>query len=240
MCGIYARLAYYESRCTLEKIKSQLIKLKHRGSDGIGMAIDCKENMVVIKQVDMNICPKYSVMGDMGVGHVRYRTKGKVDNESCQPLIHENIALVHNGHIASTDYSPDSYLLLVYFQRYPGRSVLQIVSEIFRDVRVGSYSCIVMIRGVGLVAFRDPRGIRPLVYHQNKDRLIIASESCVISEDVTDVKPGECIIFGKDGSVTNRSAHPKSIILPVYSSISISHTRTRSLMGFMFTKHDKS
>jgi amidophosphoribosyltransferase len=182
----------------------QLGKLTHRGSDGTGVALEKKEGTVVFKQVDYSEYPNCTISSKMGIGHVRYRTKGTVDNDSCQPLMYENIALVHNGHIDSSDYTPDSYLLLTYFQRYPERTVLQIVSDIHREVLGGSYSCIVMIPDYGLVAFRDPRGIRPLVYHRNKDRVIIASESCVISKNAIDVEPGECVIFQKDGTTINK------------------------------------
>jgi amidophosphoribosyltransferase len=204
MCGIYARLSYYKSLCTFEKTKAQLDKLKHRGKDGMGVAVDTKEQMVVIKDVG-DLSPKFNVLGDMSVGHVRYKTKGRVDKESCQPLIHENrIALVHNGHLEKTDYSPDSLLLLEYFKQYPQKSIFEIVTEIMKNTPEGSYSCIVMIHGVGLVAFRDYRGVRPLVYHQNEDRLIIASESCVLSENVIDVEPGQCVIFHKSGRVEKK------------------------------------
>jgi amidophosphoribosyltransferase len=208
MCGIYARLSYYRSRCTLEKILQQLDKLQHRGSDGIGVALSGKYGFVSIKLMSGQEA-QFSGSGDMGIGHVRYKTKGKVGCDSCQPFYHnDNIALVHNGHIDNVDYEPDTLLLMEYFKQYPKKNIFTIVQEIMRAVPDGSYSCIVMIYDVGLVAFRDPRGIRPLVYHQNEDRVLIASESCVLSENVSDVEPGECIVFDKHGSIDRRICTP--------------------------------
>ena len=201
MCGIYARLSYFGGPCTLGKILAELEKLRHRGNDGIGVAIESEDKVLCIKRTAIEDFPsEMKDCGDMGVGHVRYRTKGNVDEESCQPLVHNNIVLVHNGHIKDTEYNPDSLVLLSYFQDYyPKLSIFQIVKKIMRDIPNGSYSCIVMIAGYGLVAFRDRRGIRPLVYHQNEDRVIIASESIVVNPMAIDVGPGACVVFPKDG-----------------------------------------
>jgi amidophosphoribosyltransferase len=104
-----------------------------------------------------------------------------------------------------------------------------------------------MIVGYGLVAFRDPRGIRPLVYHQNKDRVIIASESIVVNPQAVDVGPGECVIFPKNGgelwercAVPNYTpcifeyiyfAHKNSVIngISVYEA--------RQVLGQLLSKH---
>jgi amidophosphoribosyltransferase len=206
MCGIYARLSYFSSPCTLGKIRGQLEKLRHRGNDGIGVAIENREKEIFcIKCANVDDFPQdRKESGPMGIGHVRYRTKGFVDDDSCQPLLHGNIALVHNGHIKTTMYEPDSLVILSYFLQYPQKSVFQIAEELMRDIPDGSYSCIIMIAGYGLVALRDPRGIRPLVYHHNKDRTVIASESIVITQNVRDVEPGECIVFEKNGVVSHQ------------------------------------
>ncbi|EFN59299.1 hypothetical protein CHLNCDRAFT_137657 [Chlorella variabilis] len=76
----------------------------------------------------------------------------------------------------------------------------------------GAYSCISLIKGVGLVAFRDPNGIRPLVLGKRQGRRgeewCVASEDCAFGpigfERVRDVRPGEMIIIDEDGRLISR------------------------------------
>jgi hypothetical protein len=76
----------------------------------------------------------------------------------------------------------------------------------------GAYSCISLIHGVGLVAFRDPHGIRPLVLGRRQGRRgeewCVASEDCAFGpigfERVRDVAPGEMIIIDDDGRLHSR------------------------------------
>ena len=200
MCGIYGRLSYYRSHCTIGKIFNQLQKLKHRGYDGMGAAITHRENIYCVKGIQQE---KYlNIETRMGIGHTRYKTKGGINQKSCQPLIKDNFALVHNGHIEDTDYSPDSLLILSFFSAE--EPIFDIVKNIMKNIHNGAYSCIVMIPNKGLVVFRDPRGIRPLIYHHNDDRVIIASESRVVIGPVKDVRPGECIIFKLDGTIEQK------------------------------------
>lgn len=67
-----------------------------------------------------------------------------------------------------------------------------------RDAR-GAYACVAMLAGFGIIAFRDPNGIRPLGYARRGDDWIVASESVVADAagftDWTDVRPGEAIIL---------------------------------------------
>ncbi|KAK9789949.1 hypothetical protein WJX73_008712 [Symbiochloris irregularis] len=76
----------------------------------------------------------------------------------------------------------------------------------------GAYSCISLVKDVGLVAFRDPHGIRPLVlgkrHSRHGDEWCVASEDCAFGpigfERVRDVQPGEMIIIDKNGQLTSR------------------------------------
>lgn len=80
----------------------------------------------------------------------------------------------------------------------------------------GAYSCICLVKGVGLVAFRDPHGIRPLVLGRRSnpmgDEWVVASEDCAFGpiafERVRDVKPGEMIIITPEGKLLSKQCVP--------------------------------
>ena len=90
-------------------------------------------------------------------------------------------------------------------------TVFNAISELNTYVR-GGYACVSMISGYGLLAFRDPNGIRPLIYgkRESEDGIewIVASESVAITalgfEIVSDVKPGEAIFISSSGHIFNR------------------------------------
>lgn len=225
MCGIFARINFFSSPCTLEKIYKQLLKLTHRGSDGMGIVLSSKSSLFPYRwdyipsevvASDAEIAARKDVM--MGVGHVRYRTNGKLQEDHCQPFLTscKRLALVHNGHIQEAKCEPDSRWLLSFFENLPEMlsvdRLFEAVQELFTTVTHGSYSCVVIVAGLGLLVFRDRRGIRPLVCHQSMDRVIVASENVVFPEPPTDVQPGQCLFFGVDGTVESRmmvSCHPE-------------------------------
>ena len=80
----------------------------------------------------------------------------------------------------------------------------------------GSYSCICLVKGVGLVAFRDPHGIRPLVLGKRPgpkgDEWCVASEDCAFGpigfERVRDVLPGEMVVVTPEGQLVARQCAP--------------------------------
>lgn len=86
----------------------------------------------------------------------------------------------------------------------------------------GAYSCICLVKGVGMVAFRDPHGIRPLVlgkrHGENGEEWCVASEDCAFGpigfERVRDVSPGEMIVITEDGKLVSRECHPPKELSP--------------------------
>lgn len=86
----------------------------------------------------------------------------------------------------------------------------------------GAYSCICLVKGVGMVAFRDPHGIRPLVLGKRDgpdgEEWCVASEDCAFGpigfERVRDVRPGEMIVITEDGTLVSRECHPQLELCP--------------------------
>jgi amidophosphoribosyltransferase len=154
----------------------------------------------------------------IGIAHTRYKTIGPCTQSASQPLLSPDrtLCLAHNGQIDVIDWFPDSGYILDYMiknlqinndEEINKINKDMIFDHVFRLVEqlmnnlVGSYSCVTLVANVGLVAFRDPRGIRPLILGKNaNDDYIVASESVCIDSIpgfsiLRDIQPGECVII---------------------------------------------
>ncbi len=170
--------------------------------------------------------------GNVGIGHVRYPTAGGAKSSEAQPFYVNSpygICLAHNGNLTNRDEladlliredkrhlstSSDSEVLLNVLAhelqtRVDGslttKNVFDAIDALHRRCR-GGYAVVAMIVGFGIVAFRDPNGIRPLVLGQRDDKdYMVASESVALDvlqyERVRDVNPGECIVIENDGAL---------------------------------------
>lgn len=187
-----------------------------------------------------------TLRGNIGMGHVRYPTAGSLSASEAQPFFVNapyGIYLVHNGNITNTaeqrekvtaKYSrhlrttSDSEILLnvladkisdaikVNGTAEPIRNVFAGVKMTMERVQ-GAYSVICLIAGVGMLAFRDPNGIRPLsVARRNAqnsgDDYAFASEDVAFGingfEKIRDVKPGEAILIDLEGKMHEFQAVP--------------------------------
>jgi amidophosphoribosyltransferase len=186
--------------------------------------------------------------GNMGIGHVRYPTAGCESSAEAQPFYVNSpygISLAHNGNLTNADTlkqelfqedlrqintESDSEVLLNVFAhelQLQGRlrmkvdDVFSAVTGVHRRCR-GAYAAIVMITGHGILAFRDPWGIRPLVYGKRETaegfEYMAASESVALDvlgfELVADVKPGEAVFFTLDGQVHTRQCAASPVYAP--------------------------
>ncbi|MGD2076118.1 MAG: amidophosphoribosyltransferase [Gammaproteobacteria bacterium] len=183
--------------------------------------------------------------GTMGIGHVRYPTAGCESSAEAQPFYVNSpygITLAHNGNLINAEElkenlfredlrhintDSDSEVLLNVFAhelqrhgklRVDVEDVFQAVAGVHRRCR-GAYAAVAMITGYGVVAFRDPHGIRPLVYGRRDSdsgpELMAASESVALDalgfELIDDVRPGEAVFFGRDGTLATQQCaeHPR-------------------------------
>jgi amidophosphoribosyltransferase len=174
-----------------------------------------------------------SLPGRVGLGQVRYPTAGNAHSEEEAQPFYVNapfgLVMVHNGNLTNaqalkqelfqTDHrhintESDSEVLLnvlAHELEKVTRGISLKPSDVFAAVRgvhrrvKGSYAVIALIAGHGLVAFRDPYGIRPLCFGRGEGGLMVASESVALEgtgfELERDVQPGEALFIDAQGQL---------------------------------------
>ena len=182
----------------------------------------------VFRTRDMRALP-----GNVGLGQVRYPTAGNADSEEEAQPFYVNapfgLVMAHNGNLTnahalkaelfSTDHrhintDSDSEVLLnvlAHELENVTRGVPLRAEDVFAAVRrvhlrlKGSYAVVALIAGHGLLAFRDPFGIRPLCLGQSDGAAMIASESVALEGSgqrfVRDIDPGEAVFIDLQGQV---------------------------------------
>ncbi len=173
--------------------------------------------------------------GNMGIAHVRYPTAGCSSSAEAQPFYVNSpygLTLAHNGNLTNTEElkqqlfkddqrhlntNSDSEILLNVFAhelqalgklRVDENDVFQAVSAVHKRCK-GAYAVVIMIAGYGVLAFRDPHGIRPIVFGERKTEngsdFMVASENVALSvlgfELIRDIEPGEAIFFEATGKL---------------------------------------
>lgn len=164
--------------------------------------------------------------GNIGIGHVRYPTIGSGDPEEAQPFYTNSpfgIAIAHNGNVINYQFlkeklisekrrhintsSDVEVILNILADRLEEEPPLDAVKAVMDKVN-GSYSCISFIAHKGMLAFRDPHGIKPLILGHRGDDFCLASESIALDalgyEIDRDVHPGEAIFIDMDRRVTTK------------------------------------
>ncbi|MEY4684562.1 MAG: hypothetical protein RLZ25_1021 [Pseudomonadota bacterium] len=189
-----------------------------------------------------------NLRGTMGIGHVRYPTAGCTSSSEAQPFYVNSpygITLAHNGNLTNAETlkrelfvqdqrhlntDSDSEVLLNVFAhelhelgklRISPEDVFQAVKGVHERCR-GAYSVVAMITGFGVLAFRDPHGIRPLVYGERKTEegtdFMFASENVALDvlgfNTIRNVDPGEAIFIERDGTVHSMQCAKNSILSP--------------------------
>jgi len=232
MCGVMAVSGF---RDAITDLYDGLIVLQHRGQDAAGIVtFDSQFHLKKANGMVRDVFHTRSLerlKGPMGIGHVRYPTAGCSSEFEAQPFFVNSpfgIALAHNGNLTNskqlakelltTDFrhlntSSDSEVLLnVFALALQRQRPIKLTPElVFRAVKTvhrrckGSYSAVALIGGQGIVAFRDPYGIRPLQIGKRKygmkEEYVIASENTMMKplgyEFVRDVKPGEAVFIDR-------------------------------------------
>ena len=191
-----------------------------------------------------------SLWGNAGIGHVRYPTAGSASSlAEAQPFYVNSpfgIVLAHNGNLTNdtklkdemyrTDLrhintNSDSEALLNVFahelqKRANGfqldqNTIFEAIEAVHQRVK-GAYAVVAIIAGYGVVAFRDPHGIRPLTLgtHDTPAGLeyLVASESVALDTlgftRVRDIEPGEGVYISFAGEFHSRQCHPDAHLVP--------------------------
>ncbi len=191
-----------------------------------------------------------NLLGNVGIGHVRYPTAGDAFSAAeAQPFYVNSpfgIVLGHNGNLTNADQlredlfrqdlrhvntTSDSEVLLNVLahelasctanHQLDPESIFRAVAGVHRRCR-GAYAVVAMISGYGLLAFRDPHGIRPLVFGRAETEqgpeYLVASESVALDvlgfKLVRDVAPGEAILIDESGNFFSRQCAEKSSLSP--------------------------
>ena len=253
MCGIVGIVSHEPVN---QQVYDALLLLQHRGQDSTGIATADGSQFHMVK-ASGQVREAYrtrdmrSLLGNIGLGHVRYATSGSAAREEEAQPFYVNapygIILVHNGNLTNTrelnaemhnvdrrhlNTHSDTELLLNLLANelqhasgsatLDGGKVFDAVTRVHQRVE-GSYAAIALIAGYGLLAFRDPFGIRPLVLgrrsgQNGRDEWVVASESLVLEsggyEIVRDVAPGEAIFISPDGEMHSRQCAANPRLLP--------------------------
>ena len=230
MCGI---LGIASTVPVVPDLYNGLLMLQHRGQDAAGMVtydqhFHIKKENGLVSEV-FNPSDANVLKGNIGIGHVRYRTAGSLDPSAAQPFLVKyptGICLIHNGNLTNTselrekvtkkyhrylNSDSDSELIVnVFANELIGiKSNVPTSEELFKATAKtmpqiqGAYAIIMLIAGAGILAFRDPYGIRPLIYGSKKvgtkTEYMVASESVALEalgfKVIADVQPGEAIFI---------------------------------------------
>jgi amidophosphoribosyltransferase len=235
MCGI---IGIVSSSQVAPSLYDGLTVLQHRGQDAAGIATVDGRRLRVHKGnglvKDVFDAPQMALLtGRIGIGHCRYPTAGSEGSDEAQPFYVNSpfgIAFAHNGNLINTDAlrqqvyeqdrrhintDSDSEVLLNVFAHelavqnaQSPEAVFRAVAGVHRRAR-GGYAVVGVVLGLGLVAFRDPNGIRPLVLgrreHAGGTDYAVASESVALDalgfSRMRDLRPGEAVVVTERGEL---------------------------------------
>ena len=188
------------------------------------------------------------LIGRLGIGQVRYPTAGSEESTEAQPFYVNSpfgIVLAHNGNLTNTELlkqelsdidrrhintQSDTEVLLNIFAFELGLQakkeptpddIFAAISKVHKRCK-GGYAVVLLIPSFGMVAFRDPYGIRPLIYgsrdQDSGKEYMVCSESVALDvlgfDLVGDIKAGEAIVFLENGSVHRKQCAENPLLSP--------------------------
>ncbi len=250
MCGIVGIFARSNVNQTLF---DALTVLQHRGQDAAGI-VTCEGNRFFMRKDNGLVNEVFRtrhmrrLVGNLGIGHVRYPTAGSSSSAEAQPFYVNSpygIALAHNGNLTNAEQladeifradlrhvntTSDSEVLLNVFAHElqqlgklnpTPEDIFDAVTKVHQRCQ-GGYAVVAIITGYGVLAFRDPHGIRPLVYGKRvidgRDEYMVASESVALDtsgfQRVRDIEPGEAIFIDSDGGLHLKQCTEKQSLAP--------------------------
>ncbi len=221
-----------------------LYALQHRGQEASGIVSGDGEHFYVEKGQGLvaDIYNKASLKrlaGHMAIGHNRYSTAGGNDLKNVQPFTVNfafgNLALAHNGNLINATVlrneleaygaifqsTSDSEVIIHLIAHSRADSFLARVVDALSQVR-GAFSVVLMTDN-GVIAARDPHGLRPLCLGRVRDSWIVASETCAFdlldAEYVREVEPGELVVLSEQGVDSHRPFAPTKPAMCIFEYV---------------------
>lgn len=228
MCGI---IGIFGNGDVFKDLYQGLLSIQHRGQDSAGAItydgrFHTKKGNGLVRDI-FSLDNFRRLKGNVGIGHTRYPTIGGGRGEDAQPFFVNSpfgIIMAHNGNVIN--YAELNKILMEQYHRHLSsdndveiilnvfaqvlsvqkidhmepENIFRAVQKVYEQVK-GSYSVVAYIADGGMVAFRDPYGIKPLVYGKKEDGVYpsyaIASESVSLNitnfSHIKNVKPGQVI-----------------------------------------------
>ncbi|MCP9452598.1 MAG: amidophosphoribosyltransferase [Nitrospira sp.] len=233
-----------------------LYALQHRGQEASGIVSGDGEQFFVHKGLglvadlyDKSVLNK--LPGHMAIGHNRYSTTGGNDLKNVQPLTVNfalgNLALAHNGNLINAQVlrneleaygaifqsTSDSEVIIHLIAHSKADSFLARVIDALSRVR-GAFS-IVLLTDRGLIAARDPYGLRPLCLGRLRSSWVVASETCAFdlldADYVREIDPGELILISDQGLESYRPFPPVDPAMCVFEYVYFARPDSRIFGG---------
>ncbi len=229
-CGIFAVYNCYGNYNATEIVFLGLQTLQHRGQESAGISYRTDGDIYSYKGMGLvNHCFSWKEMrstaNKTAMGHVRYSTSGASSITNVQPIVAQSadgykIAVAHNGnlsnssllwknyleqgHIFQTESDTEIILAFLFQNRHKG--LTQAVNDLMH-LAEGAFSVVAMDNDE-MVAFRDPRGFRPLCMGSFDKGYIFSSETCALdtvgASFLREIKPGE-IVTARKGKIRSIS-----------------------------------
>jgi len=217
MCGLFG--VYSPERDVARLTYFGLFALQHRGQESAGIAVSDDGRLTTLR--DMGLVTQVfderklrGLRGELAIGHTRYSTTGSSQWRNAQPLVQHGdvrtIALGHNGNLTNAaelraelgqlgqrpGTTADTEVIAALIANDPA-PLADAVANTMRKLD-GAFSVVALSEGK-LVAFRDPRGMRPLCLGRLDGDWVVASETCALdlvgAELEREIRPGELMVI---------------------------------------------
>ncbi len=221
-CGVFG---IFNSKDAAVNTALGLHALQHRGQEAAGI-VTCNNGNFAMHFADGLVGDNFNspsvadkLQGEIAIGHVRYSTAGKKSARNYQPIFAEFsfgcLAIAHNGNLTNAGVlrksliergsifqsSMDTEVIIHLIALSQKNTLIDKVVDALSQVE-GAYSLVILHKD-GIIAIRDPYGVRPLVLGKLGDADVVASETCAFdiigAEFVRDIKHGELVIIDNSG-----------------------------------------
>ncbi len=241
-CGIFG---IYNHKDCINLSFLGLYSLQHRGQESVGIVYNNKQNKLkqlkglglvseFVKKIDIK-----QYKGNFSIGHVRYSTTGSTSSLNIQPLLIDShkglIGLAHNGNLINAkeirdnlrktgsifQTTVDSEVILHIMAKSRKKNIADSAIEALNKIK-GGYS-LLFITKEGIMAARDPMGLRPLWIGKLNRSFIVSSEDSALkiinAKPIREIKPGEIVVINQDGIKSIQYAKSKKINQCVFELI---------------------